>query len=165
MRTLAIIMATLALSGNALAQTDPGTISFKTLTPETALKAAQAAMKKCRDSGWQAAVAVVDRSGTAIVMLRDRFAGAHTPETAVGKAWTAVSFRTPTTSLAETTQPGRPSSGIRSLPRVTAIGGGLLIESAGQIVGGIGVSGAPGGDNDDTCAKAGIEAIADALAF
>ncbi len=165
MRTLAIIMATLALSGNALAQTDPGTISFKTLTPETALKAAQAAMKKCRDSGWQAAVAVVDRSGTAIVMLRDRFAGAHTPETAVGKAWTAVSFRTPTTSLAETTQPGRPSSGIRSLPRVTAIGGGLLIESAGQIVGGIGVSGAPGGDNDDTCAKAGIDAIADALAF
>ena len=165
MRTLAIIMATLALSGNALAQTDPGTISFKTLTPETALKAAQAAMKKCRDSGWQAAVAVVDRSGTAIVMLRDRFAGAHTPETAVGKAWTAVSFRTPTTSLAETTQPGRPSSGIRSLPRVTAIGGGLLIESAGQIVGGIGVSGATGGDNDDTCAKAGIEAIADALAF
>ena len=154
MRTLAIIMATLALSGNALAQTDPGTISFKTLTPETALKAAQAAMKKCRD-----------RSGTAIVMLRDRFAGAHTPETAVGKAWTAVSFRTPTTSLAETTQPGRPSSGIRSLPRVTAIGGGLLIESAGQIVGGIGVSGAPGGDNDDTCAKAGIDAIADALAF
>ncbi|MCX7152297.1 MAG: heme-binding protein [Proteobacteria bacterium] len=165
MRTLAIIMATLALSGNALAQTDPGTISFKTHTPETALKAAQAAMKKCRDSGWQAAVAVVDRSGTAIVMLRDRFAGAHTPETAVGKAWTAVSFRTPTTSLAETTQPGRPSSGIRSLPRVTAIGGGLLIESAGQIVGGIGVSGAPGGDNDDTCAKAGIDAIADALAF
>ena len=165
MRTLAIIMATLALSGNALAQTDPGTISFKTLTPETALKAAQAAMRKCRDSGWQAAVAVVDRSGTAIVMLRDRFAGAHTPETAVGKAWTAVSFRTPTTSLAETTQPGRPSSGIRSLPRVTAIGGGLLIESAGQIVGGIGVSGAPGGDNDDTCAKAGIDAIADALAF
>ncbi len=165
MRTLAIILATLALSGNALAQTDPGTISFKTLTPETALKAAQAAMKKCRDSGWQAAVAVVDRSGTAIVMLRDRFAGAHTPETAVGKAWTAVSFRTPTTSLAETTQPGRPSSGIRSLPRVTAIGGGLLIESAGQIVGGIGVSGAPGGDNDDTCAKAGIDAIADALAF
>lgn len=165
MRTLAIILAALALTGNALSQTDPGTISFKTLTPETALKAAQAAMKKCRDSGWQAAVAVVDRSGTAIVMLRDRFAGAHTPETAVGKAWTAVSFRTPTTALAETTQPGKPSSGIRSLPRVTAIGGGMLIESDGQIVGGIGVSGAPGGDNDDTCAKAGIAAIDDALAF
>ena len=162
--TLATVI-TLALCSPAFAQTEQATISFKTLTPETALKAAQAALKKCRDSGWQAAVAVVDRSGTAIVMLRDRFAGAHTPETAVGKAWTAVSFRTPTTALAETSQPGKPSSGIRNLPRVTAIGGGMMIEGGGQIVGGIGVSGAPGGDNDDTCAKAGIAAIADALEF
>ena len=108
---------------------------------------------------------MVDRSGTPIVMLRDRFAGPHTPETATGKAWTAVSFRTPTTELAAQTQPGQASSGIRNLPRVVAVGGGLMIEAAGQVVGGIGVSGAPGGDNDDTCAKAGIAAIADALEF
>jgi uncharacterized protein GlcG (DUF336 family) len=162
---LSLLLTGIASSGTALAQAGAATITFKTLTPETALKAAQAALKTCRDNGWQAAVAVVDRSGTPIVMLRDRFAGGHTPDTAAGKAWTAVSFRTPTTSLAETTQPGKPSSGIRNLPRVVAVGGGLMVEAGGQVVGGIGVSGAPGGDNDDTCAKAGIAAIADALEF
>jgi uncharacterized protein GlcG (DUF336 family) len=172
MRAITVFFTMFAMTlpgGQALAQTakaeEQATISFKTLTPETALKAAQAALKKCRDSGWQAAVAVVDRSGTAIVMLRDRFAGAHTPETATGKAWTTVSFRTSTTDLAAQTQAGQAASGIRHLPRVVAVGGGLMIEAGGQVVGGIGVSGAPGGANDDTCAKAGIAAIADALEF
>ena len=145
------------------AQAEEGTHAFRVLTPETALVAAQAALKKCRDSGWQAAIAVVDRSGVPQVMLRDRFAGSHTPRTAIGKAYTAVSFRTNTTELAKLSQPGQPQSGIRSLPRVVVLGGGMLIESGGSIVAGIGVSGAPGGDADDTCARAGIEAIADRI--
>jgi uncharacterized protein GlcG (DUF336 family) len=56
-------------------------------------------------------------------------------------------------------------SGLRGLPRVLAAGGGLPIESAGTLVGAIGVSGAPGGDADDACAKAGVAKIADALEF
>ncbi|MBX3716481.1 MAG: heme-binding protein [Burkholderiales bacterium] len=144
---------------------EPATISLKALTPETALKAAQAALAKCRADGFQVAVAVVDRSGLAQVMLRDRYAGAHTPETAVNKAWTAVSFRTNTTDLLKITQPGQPSSGIRNLPRVVAVGGGVMIEAGGSIVAGIGVSGAPGGDADDVCARAGIKAVADSLEF
>ena len=98
---------------------------MRVLTPETALKAAQAALKRCRDSGYQAAVAVVDRMGVVQVLLRDRFAGPHTPDMARAKAYTAVSFRTSTTELAEATQPGRPQSGIRSRPDVAAVGGGL----------------------------------------
>lgn len=156
----AALALTLA-AGPAAAQDD--TFNVRTLTPDTALKAAQAAMKKCRDSGYQVAVAVVDRSGLAQVMLRDRFAGAHTPKTAIGKAWTAVSFRSNTSSLLEATGPGKPASGIRNLPNVVMLGGGLLIESGGAIVAGIGVSGAPSGDADDVCGKAGIEAIRDAL--
>ena len=151
-------------SGTALAA-EPATISLKALTPETALKAAQAALAKCRADGFQVAVAVVDRSGLPQVMLRDRYAGAHTPETATNKAWTAVSFRTNTTELLKITQPGQPSSGIRNLPRVVAVGGGVMIEAAGSIVAGIGVSGAPGGDADDVCARAGIKAVADSLEF
>ena len=96
-------------------------------------------------------------------MLRDPLAGAHTPQTAIGKAATAVSFRTDTTELAATTQAGKASSGIRNLPNVVAVGGGLMIRAKGSIVGGIGVSGAPGGDADDVCAKAGIAAINDAI--
>ncbi len=156
---LAIALAT----GAAAAQ--EATYNIRTLTPETALKAAQAALKSCRDGGYQVAVAVVDRSGLAQVMLRDRYAGAHTPKTATGKAWTAVSFRTNTTAMAEMTQPGKPASGIRQLPNVVMVGGGVLIEGGGSILGGIGVSGAPGGDLDDRCARAGIDAIKDALEF
>ncbi|MBX3648671.1 MAG: heme-binding protein [Rhodocyclaceae bacterium] len=150
-------------SGTAAAQ--EATYNIRTLTPESALKAAQAALKSCRDSGYQVAVAVVDRSGLTQVMLRDRYAGPHTPKTAIGKAWTAVSFRTNTTAMAEMTQPGKPASGIRQLPNVVMVGGGLLIEGGGSIIGGIGVSGAPGGDLDEVCAKAGIAAIKDALEF
>jgi uncharacterized protein GlcG (DUF336 family) len=90
-----LITAALAatFSTTALAQ-DSATFNYPVLIPEVALEAAQAAMHNCRDSGYQVAVAVVDRGGNTQVLLRDRFAGAHTPDTAVGKAWTAVSFRT-----------------------------------------------------------------------
>jgi uncharacterized protein GlcG (DUF336 family) len=135
------------------------TFNVKMLTPETALKAAQAALKSCRERGFQATVAVVDRMGVVQVLLRDRFAGPHTPDMASAKAYTAVSFRTNTTELAEASQPGRPASGIRHRPGVAAVGGGMLIEAGGALLGAIGVSGAPGGREDDACAAAGIDAI------
>ncbi len=139
------------------------TFATKSLTPETALKAAQAALAKCRADGFQVAVAVVDRSGLTQVLLRDRFAGAHTPDFAANKAWTAVSFRTNTTELEKATRAGQPMAGIRNVPRFASVGGGMMIQAGGSLVGGIGVSGAPGGDADDVCAAAGIKAISDDL--
>lgn len=144
---------------------EPATFATKALTPETAMKAATAALAKCRADGYQVAVAIVDRSGLVQAVIRDRFAGAHTPETATNKAWTAVSFRTNTTDLVKLTAPGQSAAGIRNLPRVVAVGGGVMIEAGGSILAGIGVSGAPGGEADDVCAKAGIKAIADSLEF
>ncbi len=141
------------------------TFSTKSLKPETALKAAQAALESCRKSGYQVAVAVVDRAGLTQVMLRDRFAGPHTPDTAINKAWTAVSFRTNSSDLAKESQPGTAMYGLRQLPRVVTIGGGVMIQGAGHLYGGIGVSGAPGGAADDVCALAGIKAIADEIEF
>jgi uncharacterized protein GlcG (DUF336 family) len=155
MRRIALIAA-LCVAPVAAAQS---TFSVRVLTPETALKAAQAALKKCRDSGYQAAVAVVDRMGVVQVLVRDRFAGPHTPDMATAKAYTAVSFRTNTSELAEATQAGRPQSGIRHRPGVAAVGGGMMIEAGGSLLGAIGVSGAPGGREDDACAEAGIAAI------
>lgn len=159
----------LALCGFAIlplaAQAQQGTHSIKLLTPETALKAAQAALTKCRDGGFQVTVAVVDRMGVTQVLLRDRYAGPHTPEMARSKAYTAVSFRTNTTALAEATQAGKPQSGVRHLPGVAAVGGGLMIEASGALLGAIGVSGAPGGKEDDLCAAAGIAAIRDDIEF
>lgn len=156
----------LALSAASISSAaESPTYTVKQLTPETALKAVQAALKHCRDAGYQVTVAVVDRHGLTQALMRDRFAGAHTVETATNKAWSAVSFRTHTSELEKFTQPGKPSSGIRSLPRVVAIGGGMMIEAGGSLFGGIGVSGGPGGDADDACAIAGIKAISDSLEF
>jgi uncharacterized protein GlcG (DUF336 family) len=165
---LSLVAALWAAALPAVAQTaaaPAASYSLRFMTPETALKAAQAALGHCRGQGFQVAVAVVDRSGLTQVILRDRFAGAHTVEMAQGKAWTAASFRVSTAALGTETQAGRPMSGIRALPRVVAAGGGLPIEEGGTLWGGIGVSGAPGGDADDACAAAGIKAITDELAF
>jgi uncharacterized protein GlcG (DUF336 family) len=153
---VAAFVTLLLISVSAGAQ---ATFSVRVLTPETALKAAQAALKKCRDAGYQASVAVVDRMGVVQVLLRDRFAGPHTPDMATAKAYTAVSFRTNTTELAAATQPGSAQSGIRNRPGVAAVGGGKMIEAGGSLLGAIGVSGAPGAREDDACAEAGIDAI------
>ncbi len=149
----------------AQATAPPATYSVKLLTPETALRAAQAAMAHCRKAGHQVAVAVVDRSGVLQVLLRDRFAGAHTVEVATQKAWTAASFRIPTAELAARTQAGQEMSGIRQALGVLALGGGLAVEAGGNALGGIGVSGAPGGEADEACAAAGVKAIADDVEF
>ena len=162
MRSLAV---GLLLGFMASAVAEEATFSVRQLTPETALTLAQAAMELCRKQGFQVAVAVADRGGIVQVLLRDRFAGPHTVDTAISKAWTAVSFRTSTLELMENTAPNKPASGVRHLPHVAAIGGGVLIEAKGSIIGAVGVSGAPSGTNDDACAKAGIKAIADRLEF
>jgi uncharacterized protein GlcG (DUF336 family) len=156
-------IAALAIAGAGGALAADATYSVKLLTPETALKAAQAALARCRASGYQVTVAVTDRMGVVQVLLRDRFAGPHTPDMASAKAYTAVSFRTNTTELAEATQAGKPQSGIRHRPGVAAVGGGMMIEAGGSLLGAIGVSGAPGGREDDACAAAGIAAIRDEL--
>jgi uncharacterized protein GlcG (DUF336 family) len=165
MRQLAILFLTLfSMSSVAFAQ-ESAVFETKSLTPETALVAARAAMETCRKQGYQVTVAVVDRAGLTQVLLRDRFAGAHTIDVATNKAWTAASFRTSSMAMGEETQPGKPMSGIRSLPRFLGAGGGLVIQGGGVFFGGIGVSGAPGGEADEACAQAGLKAIADAIEF
>jgi uncharacterized protein GlcG (DUF336 family) len=147
------------------ARAEESLVTFKSMTVEVALDLARAALADCRKQGYQVAVAVVDRFGVTQVVLRDRFAGAHTVPTATGKAWTAVSFRTDTSEIVAPTQPGTPQAGVRALPGVVAIAGGVTVEAAGTLIGAIGVSGAPLGTNDEACAKAGIAAIRDKLDF
>ena len=165
MRIAATALAALILAATGAASAQEATFQTRSLTPETALAAARAALESCRKQGFQVAVAVVDRAGLAQVVLRDRFAGPHTVDVALGKAWTAVSFRTPTLELAGLTQAGRPMSGLRGVERVVAVGGGLLVEGGGSLFGGIGVSGAPGGEADEACARDGLKAIAQAIEF
>lgn len=163
MRVLALALVLCA--SPALAQDDEALVEFSVMKPEIALRLAQAAMEDCREQGYQVGVAVVDRFGVTQVFLRDRLAGPHVEETARRKAWTAVSFRTDTLALAEQTAPGTISSGIRDLSQAIALGGGVPVDAAGSLVGGVGVSGAPGPDIDDACARAGIAAVEDDISF
>ena len=154
-RYLALITAAL-LPLTASAQ--DAFVEYKSLVPELALRVAQTAMQSCQDAGYQVGVTVVD--------LRDRYAGMHVFETSHRKAWTAVSFRTSTGDLATATQAGETASAIRHISQALPLAGGLVIYSGdGAIVGGVGVSGAPGPDLDAVCAQDGIDAIEDDIAF
>jgi len=165
MRVLMIAGLSLSVVVGPVKAEEDGLFTSQSLTLETALTAASAALENCRAQGFQVAVAVVDRMGTLQALIRDRYAGAHTPNTARSKAWTAASFRTNTSEMVEITQPGQPQSGVRHVPGAMMIGGGIIIEAAGSLVGAIGVSGAPSGELDDSCAIAGIEAIEDLIGF
>ena len=154
----------IAAASTSAAQTPPRLlVTQANLTPAAAMQAVQAAFDSCSSKGYTVSVAVVDRGGTLLALLRDNLAGTHTVPTSIGKAATAVSFRIDTSELASSTQPGTAAAGIRQLANVVAIGGGVVIRAKGSLVGGIGVSGAPGGDADEVCARAGIAAISDAL--
>jgi uncharacterized protein GlcG (DUF336 family) len=166
-RNLAVALGVLTAAASAAqAQEDSeALVSFSVMKPEITVKLAEAALASCRGQGAQVAVAVVDRFGNLQMVLRDRYAGPHTPDTARRKAWTAVSFRGDTLTLSETTKPGTEAYGANFITEALMLGGGVPVEAAGSIVGAVGVSGAPSGEMDDGCARAGIDAVAADLAF
>ena len=154
---LAAFLTTAAISFPS-AYADDTLVTFKSLSPGTSLELAQASLASCSAMGYQVSVAVVDRMGIPQVMLRDRYAGPHTPDTARRKAWTAVSFRSDTLSLAVNT--GDVSqSGARQITGALMLGGGVPVIASGSIVGGVGISGAPSGEADHKCAQAGVNSI------
>ncbi|MDH3667537.1 MAG: heme-binding protein [Paracoccaceae bacterium] len=162
---IAAMALTMMPIGTAQAQDSEALVSFKSMRPSVAVELAQAALASCQQGGYQVAVAVVDRFGQTQVVIRDRYAGAHTVGTATAKAWTSASFRTATLELDQSIGEGALSQGLRDIPGTLVLGGGVPVEAAGSIVGAVGVSGAPGPDIDEDCARAGIEAISDRLDF
>ncbi|HUI95461.1 MAG TPA: heme-binding protein [Xanthobacteraceae bacterium] len=140
-------------------------VTYKSLAPDTAFELARAALDQCRKDGYQVAVVVIDRFGAPLVMLRDRYAGLAAPATATGKAWTAVNFSRNTSDLVKAIHDGQLSAGLANLPNVVMLAGGLVIEAGGALVGGVGVAGAPGGEKDEACAKAGLDKVRDRLDF
>jgi uncharacterized protein GlcG (DUF336 family) len=160
-----LVFAALALFCTPALAGDDALVVYKSLSPEVALEAAQAALKKCRDNGFQVAVVVVDRFGQPQVLLRDRYAGLPAADIATSKAYTALSFRRSTAELAKMVRDGQMDSGLVRMPRIAMLAGGLVIETGGTLLGGIGVSGAPGGDKDEECAKAGLDAVRDKIDF
>lgn len=144
-------------AGPAMAQ--EALVPANTLSPEVALEVAQTSLASCRAQGYQVAVAVVERMGVPQVMLRDRFAGPHTPDTAQRMAWTAVSFRTDTLELANASRADSSQWAARMIDNALMLGGGVPVQAGGFTVAAVGVSGAPSGEANDRCARAGVEAV------
>ena len=147
----------LALAAPAAAQEEEAVfLPIKRLSMDMALKLAQAAIAACRKEGMNVAVTVVDRGGHPQVVLRDTLAMDLTLTISRQKAYSAMSFNRPLSQLQ-----GR-FKGAYQVPKIDGIvmsAGGLPINAGGAIVGGVGVSGAPSGEIDEKCAKAGLDAI------
>jgi uncharacterized protein GlcG (DUF336 family) len=130
------------------------------LSLSMATKAVSAAVKQCTKDGYQVSAAVVDRAGVVRALLREDGAGPHTVASSRKKAYTAASLKRPTAELAELIAKMPAVQGLRDMDdHILMLGGGLPIIMAGEIVGGIGVGGAPGGHLDVACAQAGLESI------
>jgi len=123
-------------------------------------KAASAALEKCKQDGYRVSVAVVDRAGLIRTLMRGDGAGPHTTDSSSKKAYTAASLRRPTSELAEMISKMPALQSLRDMnEKMLMLGGGLPIEIGGEVVGGIGVGGAPGAHFDDACAQAGLDSI------
>lgn len=125
-----------------------------------ATKAVQTALEACKKDGYRVSVSIVDRAGVLRAMGRADGAGSHTVDSSRKKAYTAASLRRPTTELAELIAKVQTLQSLREMnPEILILGGGLPIDISGDVVGGIGVGGAPGAHLDDACAQAGLDAI------
>lgn len=163
----ALITITVCVFGLA-----PGLVAADELPREAVLPvslaatAAKAAMDQCAKDGYRVSAAVVDRAGILRAFLRADGAGPHTVESSEKKAYTAASMRGPTGNVAELIAKTPGLQGLQNMnDRVLFLAGGLPIEIASEVIGGIGVGGAPGGHLDAACAQAGLDSIGAAPKF
>jgi len=153
---LTIGMTALTIPAMAADKAPPATVPIPRLSMDLAVKMARAGIDACRKQGLNVSVTVIDRGGHPQVVLRDTLAMDLTLAVSRQKAYTAMSFNAPTSQL-EGRFPGN-----YSVPKVEGVlvaAGGLPITAGGSIIGGVGVSGAPTGEQDEHCAQAAIDAI------
>src|SRR4026207_935150 len=157
-KILAALAVTTAMSSTAFAQ---GLVTQKNISLAMAQTIAQAALAQCEGMGFKVSVAVVDRGGLTLGMLRCGGAGLHTPEGAERKAYTARTFSQPSADFVKRLSDRPDTVGSRQYTRVLALGGGLPVKAGNEVVGAVGVSGSPG--KDDVCSQAGIDKVAEQL--
>jgi uncharacterized protein GlcG (DUF336 family) len=152
------ILSTLGLVC-AAAQADDDLLQSRSIGLGAAQEAVAAAVAACSARGLFVSAAVVDRAGQLVALNRADGAGPHTPESARRKAYTSASLRNSTNAILRNTQTNPAAANLVWIPEFLVLGGGLPIRAGNQVVGGIGVGGAPSGDIDEQCAQAGIESL------
>ena len=162
--TLKVAVAAVFLAGGR-ASAPQGIVMQRNLSLGLARTIAEAALAECSAKGFHTSVAVVDRAGQVLVLLRDEQATATTLEMARRKAYTARMFRMSTADFQKRTMPDQPYAGQRDVTDMLALSGGVPIQiggAGGETIGGVGSSGSSL-EQDDLCAKAGVAKVADLL--
>lgn len=138
-------------------------VSERTISFNAALEMANVALESCRKGGYKVTITVLNRQGRTAVVLHDTGANPHTIENSLRKAYTSLTFRRPSGEFGKAMASTPPPHAAILLDKVTSGEGGLPILSNKEVVGSIGISGAPGGHLDAACAQAGIDKIAGGL--
>lgn len=155
----ALTTAAIVIAGPAHAQAPQ---TEKNVSMAMAIAIIQGTIEQCTKDGYKVSVTVVDKAGNVAAQVRGDGTNPHTMEFARMKAYTSRTRGQ--TSLEFMTASSTPEGALlRQIPGTVAIGGGVPIKAGNEVIGGIGVSGAPGGEKDEVCAKAGIAKVADAL--
>jgi uncharacterized protein GlcG (DUF336 family) len=158
-------MHRLALAGLACALSAPANaqlVEHKDLTAAIALTIAQTAIETCKANGYKVSSTIVGRNGEIIVQIRGDGTGPHTIENSFRKAYTARTFRQSSGDFAKRLKDD-PTLGLIHLTNVIANRGALPIKVGDDVIGAAGASGAPGGEKDEACVKAGLDKVADQL--
>jgi uncharacterized protein GlcG (DUF336 family) len=154
--------ATLALACSLTISANAQLVTIKQLSLPIAATIATTAMETCKSQGYNVSVHIIGNMGEVLVALRGDNTGPHTMENSMRKALTSRGTRLPSGEFAENVSK-TPNAGALRLGNMIPARGALPIKAGADTIGAVGVSGAPGGDKDEACAKAGIDKVADQL--
>ena len=159
---LAAIALGITAAGALIAPAQAQLLQHKDLTASIAMEIAQTALATCKANGYSVSVTVVGRSGEVILQVRGDDSNPHTMENSMRKAYTARTTRSPSGALVDRVK-ADPTLGFVHLSNIIAVQGALPIKVGDEVIGAAGASGAPGGEKDEACVKAGLDKVADKL--
>jgi len=159
---LRLAVVTLASACTLAAPAGAQLLTHKDLTASIAMTIAQTAIETCKANGYAVSVTVVGRNGEVILQVRGDNTSPHTMENSFRKAYTARTLRSPSGALAERVK-AEPTLPFIHLSNIIAFQGALPIKLGDETIGAAGASGAPGGEKDEACIKAGLDKVADQL--
>jgi uncharacterized protein GlcG (DUF336 family) len=163
MMNRSIAISLIAVSTVLASPVSAQTLATHRIPAVLAAEAAGEAVASCAKGGYSETAVVVDADGATIATLRGDGAGIHSLDSAHDKAYTAVTFKSDTMALADRAKTDGPIAPLAKLPHILFFPGGIVIKLDNEVIGAIGAAGAPGGNLDDGCAKAGLEKIRDRL--
>jgi len=160
-RKSSLLLITFVAAMPVLAAND--VITVKQMSMELARDIAQGAVDACRAQGYQVAATVVDRGAAPQAVLRDIYAPPFTIEISHKKANAVILSSVSSGEFRKNRADIRQE--MNHVTGILVLDGAVPIRAAGALVGAVGVSGAPGGEKDEVCAKKAVQAVQDRLDF